>query len=193
MLYTSIMARKSPKSKWRPATRLVHGGSVRSQYGETSEALFLTSGYVYDRAETAFARFKGEDDGFLYSRFGNPTVRMFEERMCALEEADDARAAATGMAAVMASLFCFLQAGDHVLASRSLFSSCRYIIETLLPRFGISSTLIDGTDLAQWRAGVQSNTKAFFIETPSNPVLEVLDIAGIAKIAKKAGADFYRR
>ncbi len=170
--------------KWRSQTQLVHGGQTRSQFGETSEALFLTSGYVYECAEQAEARFKEEEDGYIYSRFGNPTVRMFEERMIALEGADDARATATGMAAVTATMLSQLKAGDHVVSARALFGSCRFIVETLLPRYGITSTLIDGNDLAAWQQAIQPNTKLFFLETPSNPVLEVIDIAAVAEIAK---------
>ncbi len=169
---------------WRSQTQLVHGGQTRSQFGETSEALFLTSGYVYERAEQAEARFKEEEDGYIYSRFGNPTVRMFEERMIALEGADDARATATGMAAVTATMLSQLKAGDHVVSARALFGSCRFIVETLLPRYGISSTLIDGNDMSAWQDAIQPNTKLFFLETPSNPVLEVIDIAAVAHIAK---------
>lgn len=150
--------------------------------------MFLTSGYVYDSAEAAEARFKGEDDGFIYSRFANPTVRMFEERMIALEGADDARATATGMAAVTASMLCQLSTGDHVVAAKALFGSCRYIIEDLLPRFGVTCTLIDGTDLDAWADAVQPNTRVFFLETPSNPTLEIIDLKGVADIAHKAGA-----
>ncbi len=182
------MSRSNAKAPYRPRTLGVHGGTVRSPFGETSEALFLTSGYVYDSAEAAEARFKGEDEGFIYSRFSNPTVRMFEERMIALEGAEDARATATGMAAVTASLLCQLSAGDHVVSAKALFGSCRYIIEDLLPRLGISSTLIDGTDLEAWATAVQPNTKAFFLETPSNPTLEIIDLKGVADIAHKAGA-----
>jgi len=170
--------------KWRSQTQLVHGGQTRSQFGETSEALFLTSGYVYECAEQAEARFKEEEDGYIYSRFGNPTVRMFEERMIALEGADDARATATGMAAVTATMLSQLRAGDHIVSARALFGSCRFIVETLLPRYGITSTLIDGNDLAAWQQAIQPNTKLFFLETPSNPVLEVIDIAAVAEIAK---------
>ena len=175
-------------SKFRPRTRAVHGGTVRSQFGETSEAMFLTSGYVYDSAEAAEARFKGDEGGFIYSRFANPTVRMFEERMIALEGADDARAAATGMAAVTAALLCQLSAGDHVVAAKAMFGSCLYIVEELLPRFGVTSTLVDGTDLAQWENAVRPNTKVLFLETPSNPTLEVIDLKAVADIAHKAGA-----
>ncbi len=175
-------------AKFRPRTRAVHGGTIRSQFGETSEAMFLTSGYVYDSAEAAEARFKGEEGGFIYSRFANPTVRMFEERMIALEGADDARAAATGMAAVTAAMLCQLSAGDHVVAAKAMFGSCLYVVEDLLPRFGVESTLVDGTDLAQWKNAVRPNTKVLFLETPSNPTLEVIDLKAVADIAHKAGA-----
>ena len=173
---------------WHEATALVHGGTVRSQFGETSEAIFLNSGYVYESAEQAEARFKGDEEGFVYSRYANPTVAMFEERMCALEGAPAARATASGMAAVAGSLLCHLKAGDHVVSARALFGSCRYIVEDLLPRYGITTALIDGRDLGAWEAAVTPNTRAFFFETPTNPVLELVDIEGVAKIAKKAGA-----
>jgi O-succinylhomoserine sulfhydrylase len=173
---------------WAPETKLVHGGTLRSQFGETSEALFLTQGFVYDRAEQAEARFKNEDPGYQYSRFGNPTVAMFEERIRLLEGADQAKAAATGMAAVSASLLCYLKAGDHIIAARAMFGACRYIVETLCPRFGIASTLIDGRDIEAWRAAVRPNTRMFFFETPSNPTLELIDIAAVSKVAKAAGA-----
>lgn len=184
---------KSPRSSGkerilRPQTQMVHGGTQRSEFGETSEAMFLTSGYVYDTAEQAEARFKGENDGFIYSRFSNPTVRMFEERMIALEGAEAARATATGMAAVTASMLCQLNAGDHVVAARALFGSCRYIVEELLPRFGIESTLVDGCDLEQWRAARRPNTKVFFLETPTNPTLDIIDLRAVADIAHDAGA-----
>jgi O-succinylhomoserine sulfhydrylase len=184
---------KTPSANWRPRTKAVHGGTARSPFGETGEAMFLTSGYVYDSAEAAEARFKGEEPGFIYSRFANPTVRMFEERMIALEGAPegrtiDARATATGMAAVTAAMLCQLSAGDHVVAAKALFGSCRYIVEDLLPRFGITSTLIEGTDLAQWKAAVQPSTKVFFLETPSNPTLEIIDLQAVADIAHEAGA-----
>jgi O-succinylhomoserine sulfhydrylase len=173
---------------WAPETKLVHGGTQRSQFGETSEALFLTQGFVYDCAEQAEARFKNEDPGYQYSRFGNPTVAMFEERIRLLEGAAQARAASTGMAAVSASLLCYLKAGDHIVAARAMFGACRYIVETLCPRFGIASTLIDGRDIAAWRAAVRPNTRMFFFETPSNPTLELIDIAAVSKVAKAAGA-----
>ncbi len=179
---------KKTSTQWRPRTQAVHGGTVRSQFGETSEALFLTSGYVYDTAEQAAARFKGEDDGFIYSRFSNPTVGMFEQRMAALEGAEAAWATATGMAAVSSSLLAMLRTGDHVLGARALFGSCRYIVEEMLPRFGVQSTLVDGRDLAQWAASVRPNTKALFLESPTNPNLQVSDIRGVADIAHAAGA-----
>ncbi len=173
---------------WAPATQLVHEGTRRSQFGETSEAVFLNSGYVYDNAEDAEARFKGEADGYVYSRYANPTVSMLEDRMCALEGAEAARGTASGMAAVAASMLCHLNAGDHVVSGRALFASCHYIVGELLPRFGITSTLVDGRDLSAWEAAIQRNTKAFFFETPTNPVLELVDIEAVTKIAKKAGA-----
>jgi O-succinylhomoserine sulfhydrylase len=186
------MAAKKDKKKqgqpWRPATRLVHEGTLRSQFGETSEAIFLNSGYVYDNAEQAERRFKGDEEGFVYSRYSNPTVAMFEARMCALEGAQAARGTASGMAAVTASLFSFLKAGDHVVSARALFGSCRYIVEDLLPRFGVETTLIDGRDLSAWEAAMRPNTRAVFFETPTNPVLELVDIEAVAKIAHKAGA-----
>ena len=179
---------KGASRNWRPATQLVHAGTLRSQFGETSEAIFLNSGYVYDSAEQAEARFKGEEDGFVYSRYANPTVAMFEARMCALEGAPAARGTASGMAAVAASLLSHLKAGDHVVSARALFGSCRYIVEDLLPRYGIESTLVDGRDLNAWERAVKPNTRAFFFETPTNPVLELVDIEGVSSIAKKAGA-----
>ena len=173
---------------WAPATKLVHGGTERSQFGETSEALFLTQGYLYPSAEAAEARFKGDEPGFVYSRYANPTVRMFEERMALAEGAEDARATSSGMAAVNTALMAIVSAGDHVVAARSLFGSCLYIINDLLPRFGVESTLVDGTDLDQWRAAARPNTKAFFLESPTNPTLEIIDIAAVAEIARGAGA-----
>jgi O-succinylhomoserine sulfhydrylase len=178
---------RDPKT-WREATKLVHGGVLRSQFGETSEALFLTQGFVYDTAEAAEARFKGEAPGFVYSRYSNPTIAMFEERMCLLEGAEAARATASGMAAVTAALMGQLKAGDHIVAARALFGACLYVVEDLLPRFGVASTLVDGTNLDQWRRAVRKETKTFFLETPTNPCLEVYDIAAIAEIAHRAGA-----
>jgi O-succinylhomoserine sulfhydrylase len=173
---------------WSPETLLVHGGTERSQHGETSEALFLTQGYVYRTAEEAEARFTNAQPGYQYSRFANPTVTMFEERVRLLEGAEFARATATGMAAVTASLLSFLKTGDHVVAARALFGSCRYIVEDLCPRFGIGFTLVDGRDLNAWAEAVRPNTRAFFLETPTNPTLELVDIKGVAEIAHRAGA-----
>ncbi|WP_201759919.1 O-succinylhomoserine sulfhydrylase [Bradyrhizobium sp. AC87j1] len=175
-------------TNYRPETRLVHSGTLRSQYGETSEALFLTQGYVYDTAEQCEARFKGEDPGFIYSRYSNPTIAMFERRMIELEGAEAARSAATGMAAVTTAILAPLRAGDHVVASRALFGSCLYVIQDLLPRYGIETTLVDGLDLDQWQRAVRPNTKTLFLESPTNPTLDVLDIPGIAEIAHKGGA-----
>ncbi len=173
---------------WKPATKLVHGGSLRSQFGEMSEAIFLTQGFLYETSAAAEARFKGEDDGFIYARYGSPTNDMFEKRMCLLEGAEDARATASGMAAISSAILCQLKAGDHIVAARALFGSCRYIVETLAPRYGIGCTLIDGRDLANWEKAIQPNTKVMFLESPTNPTLEVIDIAGVAKLANQIGA-----
>jgi O-succinylhomoserine sulfhydrylase len=178
----------SPTAHYRPETRLVHSGTLRSQFGETSEALFLTQGFVYDSAEQCEARFKGDDPGFLYSRFSNPTVSMFERRMIELEGAQAGRATATGMAAVTTAVLAPLKAGDHVVAAKAMFGSCRYVVEDLLPRYGIQSTLVDGLDLDQWRKAMQPNTKSCFLESPTNPTLDVLDIGAIAEIAHQGGA-----
>ena len=174
--------------KWRPATTLVHGGTARSHHGETSEAIYLTQGFVYDSAEAAEARFKGETDGFIYARYASPTNDMFEKRMCALEGAEEARATASGMAAVAAAILCQVKAGDHIVAARALFGSCRWIVETLAPRYGVECTLVDGRDLANWEAAIRPNTRVFFLESPTNPTLEVVDIAGVAKLADQIGA-----
>ena len=173
---------------WKSATQLVHSGTLRSQFGEMSEALFLTQGYVYPSAEAAEARFKGEEPGFIYSRYANPTVDMFEKRMCALEGAEDARATASGMAAVAAAILCSLKAGDHIVAARAVFGSCRWIVETLAPQYGIEATLVDGREIANWEAAVRPNTKLFFLESPTNPTLEVVDIAAVASLATSIGA-----
>jgi O-succinylhomoserine sulfhydrylase len=178
----------SATKPYRFETRLVHSGTLRSEFGETSEGLFLTQGYVYESSVSAEKRFKGEEAGYQYSRFSNPTVAMFEARMCALEGAQAARATATGMAAVTTALMGQLRAGDHVVAAKALFGSCRYVVEEHLPRYGIASTLVEGTDLAQWRNAVRPNTKTFFLESPTNPTLEVIDIAAVAEIAHAAGA-----
>jgi len=188
-LPTSIPAgATAPDDAYSLETQLVHGGTVRSGFGETSEALFLNSGFVYDSAEAAEARFKGEAPGFVYSRYANPTVDMFEKRMALIEGAEAARGTASGMAAVAAALLCQLSAGDHVVASRALFGSCLYIVEDLLPRYGVPCTLVDGTDLAQWKQAVRPETKVFFLETPTNPTLDVLDVKAIADIAHDSGA-----
>ncbi|MET4116827.1 O-succinylhomoserine sulfhydrylase [Bradyrhizobium sp. JR1.5] len=177
-----------PTAQYRPETRLVHSGTLRSQYGETSESLFLTQGYVYNSAEECEARFKGEDPGFIYSRYSNPTIAMLERRMIELEGAEAARSAATGMAAVTTAILAPLKAGDHVVASRALFGSCLYVVQDLLPRYGIETTLVDGLDLDQWQRAMKPNTKTFFLESPTNPTLDVLDIPGIAEIAHSGGA-----
>ncbi|MBO6509267.1 O-succinylhomoserine sulfhydrylase [Roseibium sp.] len=179
---------KTGKRNWRPATTLVHEGGMRSPFGETSEALYLTQGFVYDSAEAAEARFNGDDPGYVYSRYANPTVSMFEDRIKALEGAEAARATASGMAAVNLALMASVKAGDHVVASKALFGSCRYICETLLPRFGVESTLVDGTDIDQWKKAVRPNTRAMFLESPTNPTLEIIDIAAVADLAKTVGA-----
>lgn len=176
-----------PHTDWRAETQLVHGGVLRSEFAETSEAMFLTQGYVYASAEQAEERFKSEA-GFIYSRYANPTVAMFEERIRLLEGAEAARATATGMAAVTSSLLCYLKAGDHIVAGRALFGSCRYVIDDLCPRFGIESTLVDGRDLKAWAKAMRPNTRAVFFETPANPTLDLVDIAGVCKIAHAAGA-----
>ncbi|PWK62080.1 O-succinylhomoserine sulfhydrylase [Roseicyclus mahoneyensis] len=170
-------------------TRAVHSGTRRSQYGEVSEALFLTQGFVYDSAEAAEARFiETGPDEYIYARYGNPTVRMFEDRIAALEGAEDAFATASGMAAVNGALVSMLRAGDHVVAARALFGSCLYILEEVLTRYGVEVTFVDGTDLSQWESAVRSDTKAVFFESISNPALEVIDIASVSRIAHAAGA-----
>ena len=173
---------------YRTETRLVHSGTLRSQFGETSEALFLTQGYVYPTAEDCEARFSGKIPGYVYSRYSNPTMSMFEQRMAALEGAEAARSTATGMAAVTTALMGLVKAGDHVVAAKALFGSCRWVIEEWLPRFGVKSTLVNGTDLNAWKKAVQKNTKVLFLETPTNPTLEVIDIAAVADVAHNAGA-----
>jgi O-succinylhomoserine sulfhydrylase len=183
-----VLMSASPAKRYRPETRLVHSGTLRSQFAETCEALYLTQGYVYETALSAERRFKNEEPGYQYSRYANPTVTMFEQRMAALEGAEAARATATGMAAVTTALMGQVRAGDHVVASKQLFGSCRYVVEEHLPRYGVASTLVDGTDLAQWKDAVRPNTKTFFLESPTNPTLDVLDIKAIAAIAHEAGA-----
>jgi O-succinylhomoserine sulfhydrylase len=183
-----MSASDTARKSYRPETRLVHAGILRSEFNETSEALYLTQGYVYESAEACEARFSGKIPGYVYSRYSNPTMTMFEQRMAALEGAEAARSTATGMAAVTTALMGLVKAGDHVVAAKALFGSCRWVIEEWLPRFGVASTLVDGKDLAAWTKAVQPNTKAFFMETPTNPTLEVYDIAAVADIAHAAGA-----
>ncbi len=185
------MTNDNPSRPLRPRTRAVRGGLVRSQHGETSEALFLTSGFAYPDAGSAERRFKNEEPGFIYSRFSNPTVAAFEERLTMLEDAPEGvecRATASGLAAVTAAFLGTLSAGDHVVSSRALFGGCRYVVEDLLPRLGIASTLIDGADLKTWETAIRPNTKAFFLETPSNPTLEIFDLKAIAALARAHGA-----
>lgn len=176
-------------TEWTPRTKLVHAGIKRSQYGELSEAIFLTQGFAYDTAEQAEARFieAGEDE-YIYARYGNPTVRMFEERIAALEGAEDAFATASGMAAVSGTLFSMLSAGDHIVSARALFGSCLFIVQNILPKWGVEVTLVDGTDLDAWRAAMRPDTKAVFLEAISNPTLEVIDIRGVSDIAHEVGA-----
>lgn len=176
------------KRHWRPQTEMVRGGLARSGFDETSEALYLTSGYVYASAEEAEAAFKGDKERFVYSRYANPTVSMFEERLRLLEGAEACRATASGMSAVFASLMAQLKTGDRVVASRALFGSCQYIIAELLPRYGIESVLVDGTDLKAWEAALAPGAQAVFLETPSNPTLEVIDIKAVSELAHAAGA-----
>ena len=173
---------------WRPQTQLVRGGITRSLFEETSEPLFLTSGYVYDTAENAEAAFKGDTSRYIYSRYGNPTVSVFQERLAMLEGAKHCVATASGMAAVFAALACMVDAGDRIVASRALFGSCYYIVNEVLPRFGIESEFVDGADLNQWTEALKKPAKAVFLETPSNPTLEIIDISKVAEIAHAAGA-----
>ena len=169
---------------FKPRTKMVHGGTRRSQYNEVSEAIFLTQGFVYETAEDAQARFiQSGDDEFIYARYGNPTVAMFEDRIAALEGAEDAFATASGMAAVNGALMSLVAAGDHVVASRALFGSCLYILEEIMPRMGVNVTFVDGTDLDAWRSAVTPDTKIVFFETISNPTLEVIDMAAVSEIA----------
>ncbi len=180
--------KKQNPAGWRDATKLVRGGTGRSEHGETSEAIYLTSGYVYDDPESAERRFAGEEEGYVYGRYGNPTVTMLEERFRLLEGAESAYAVASGMAACWGALACQLKTGDHVVASKDLFGSNYQIMTSILPRFGINTTLVDGKDPAAWKSAMRKETKIAFLETPSNPLLEVMDIAMVADIAHKAGA-----
>ncbi|WP_299029129.1 O-succinylhomoserine sulfhydrylase [uncultured Sulfitobacter sp.] len=174
---------------WKPSTQAVHAGTRRSQYGEVSEAIFLTQGFVYDSAEHAEQRFiSSGDDEFIYARYGNPTVKMFEERIAALEGAEDAFATASGMAAVSGALTSMLKAGDHVVSARALFGSCLYVLEDILMRFGVEVTFVDGTNLDEWEAAIREDTRAVFFESISNPTLEVIDIEAVCKLAHAKGA-----
>jgi O-succinylhomoserine sulfhydrylase len=178
---------EDPKD-WDAATRLIRGGLARSQFNETAEAIYLTQGFVYDTADSADARFSGEEPGFVYARYGSPTVKMFEDRLALLEGAEACRATASGMAAVHLAITGLVKAGDHIVAGRALFGSCRWILGTWAPRFGVETTLVDGPDLEAWRAAVRPNTKLMFIETPANPLLEICDIEGVCAIAREIGA-----
>jgi len=183
---TGLMTAETPK--WREATQLVRGGLARSDFDETAEALYLTSGFVYGSAEEAEAAFAGEQDRYIYGRYGNPTVSMFEERLRLLEGAEACRGVASGMAAVYAALACYVSAGDRVVASRALFGSCHVILSEILPRMGVETELIDGTDLAEWERALAPGAKAVFFETPSNPGLEIIDLAAVSELAHAAGA-----
>jgi O-succinylhomoserine sulfhydrylase len=173
---------------WEVATRLIRGGLARSPHGELAEPIYLTQSFAYDSAESADARFAGREPGFIYARYGNPTVKMFEDRLALLEGAPACRATASGMSAVHMAITGLVRAGDHIISAKALFGSCRWILNTWAPRFGVESTLVDGPDLAAWRAAVRPNTRLFFIETPANPLLEICDIAGICAIAREIGA-----
>ena len=179
---------RSITQRWRPATIAVRGGTARSDFGETSEAIFLSSGFCYDNAEEAAARFRGEREGMTYSRLQNPTVQMLEERLALLEGAEACRASASGMAAMTAALMATLSAGDHLVAGRALFGSCRVLVDSILPRFGIETTTVDGRDTDAFRKALRPNTRAFFVETPANPTLDLVDIRAVADIAHDAGA-----
>jgi cystathionine gamma-synthase/O-succinylhomoserine sulfhydrylase len=178
---------RSITAKWRPATQAVRGGTWRSEMGETSEALFLTSGYSYDDAASPAARFAGEADGMTYSRLQNPTVAMLEERIALLEGAEACRAQASGMAAMTTALLCQLSAGDHIVAAKAAFGSCRWLIDNLLPRFGITGTTIDASDNAAWEAAIRPNTKVFFFESPANPTMDIVDLEFVCGLARARG------
>jgi O-succinylhomoserine sulfhydrylase len=178
---------RSITRNWRPATQAVRGGTWRSEHGETSEALFLTSGYTYDNAESVAARFAGDEVGMTYSRLQNPTVAMLEERIALMEGAEACRVQATGMAAMTTALLCQLQTGDHVVAARAAFGSCRWLTDNLLPKWGITTTIIDSRDNDQWKDAIKPNTKVFFFETPANPTMDIVDMAYVCALAKEHG------
>ena len=182
------MTIQDKEKSWRPQTQLVRGGTRRSAFDETNEAIFMTSGFVYDSAEQAESAFKNEIDRFIYSRYGNPTNEMFQDRLCLLEGAESCRATASGMAAVFASIACQVKAGDRVVASRALFGSCQFILTEILPGYGVDVEIVDGADLDQWRRALSQPTVAVFMETPSNPGLEIIDLPAAAEMAHKAGA-----
>ena len=186
MKKTTGMDRATTRN-WRPATQAVRGGTWRSEHGETSEALYLTSGYTYDDAQTVADRFAGDADGMTYSRLQNPTVAMLEERIALMEGAEACRAQASGMAAMTAALLCQLETGDHVVAAKAAFGSCRWLVDQLLPKFGIETTVIDSADDAAWEAAIQPNTKVFFFETPANPTLDIVDLKFVCDLAKAHG------
>ncbi len=178
---------RSVTRNWRPATQAVRGGTWRSEHGETSEALFLSSGYTYDNAETVAARFAGDEEGMTYSRLQNPTVAMLEERIALMEGAEACRVQATGMAAMTTALLCQLSAGDHLVAAKAAFGSCRWLVDSLLPRFGIATTVVDGRNNAAWEASIRPNTKVFFFETPANPTMDIVDMAFVCGLARAHG------
>lgn len=178
---------RSVTRNWKPATQAIRGGTMRSDFGETSEALFLTSGYAYDCAGDAAARFAGEQEGMTYSRLQNPTVAMLEERIALLEGAEACRTMASGMAAMTAALLCQLEAGDHLVGGRAAFGSCRWLTDTLLPKFGIETTIVDARDPQQFQDAIRPNTKVFFFETPANPTMDVVDLEAVCGIAKQHG------
>ena len=178
---------RSITERWRPATRAVRGGTARSEWGETSEALFLTSGYCYDSAEEVAARFAGEAPGMTYSRLQNPTTEMLEQRIALMEGAEACRVTATGMAAMTASLFCMLGQGDHLVAGRAAFGSCRVLTDTILPRFGVETTVVDARDPQAWADAIRPNTRAFFFETPANPTMDVVDLQAVCGVARARG------
>lgn len=173
---------------YRPATEMIHGGVKRTEFDEVSEAIFLTQGFTYKTAELAENRFNGEDPGFVYSRYANPTNDIFEKKMCIMEGAEDSRALASGMAAVANAILCCVKAGDHVVASRAMFGSCHYIINTILPRYGVNVSIIDGAKIENWQKAITAKTSLVFFETPANPTLEIVDIEAVAQIAHSVGA-----
>lgn len=184
------MNKKSNPKEWNIDTKLVRGGSLRSNFGETSEAIFMTSGFSYDSAETAESRFNGENPGFVYSRYSNPNIKMLEEKLSLIEGAERCCATASGMAAVFGSFACQMKPGEHVIASRVMFGSCHYVIKEILPRMGLEVTLVDGRNMEEWEKAFQENTKYVFIESPSNPNLEIIDIEALSKLCKKNNTTF---